>query len=78
MAEPQPEMTEIIDLAWLRLAEAIQSGKITIGAKMGVDLTTAEYIDLCKWAAVVKVKKPDNVPVPEDFILRSTKAGGKQ
>lgn len=72
MASSQIEMMEVVDIAWQRLADAIQTGKLTIGTRMGIDLTTGEYIDLCKWAAVVKVKRPDNVGVPEDFLLRPT------
>ena len=68
----QDDVAEVSELAWERLAQAIRTGAITIGARLDIPLGLSDYIEICKWAAIVKIKKPQVVTTPEDFHLSST------
>lgn len=73
----QEQLTEI---AWKLLEEAITEGTITLTGQQGAEarrLETDSIIDLVKWLTAQKVKRPDMVDPPEDFIPPNTKESGE-
>mgnify|MGYP001574358433 CR=1 FL=1 len=65
--------TELTEEAWSLIDQALKEGKMTMASGQTISLTPSEIVELVKWLSAVKIKKPDNVPVPEDFQLRATK-----
>ena len=65
--------TEMTEEAWSLIDQALREGKMTMASGQTISLTPSEIVELVKWLSAVKIKKPDNVPVPEDFMLKRTK-----
>lgn len=67
------ELSELSELAFTRISEAVRKGTITLEGKT-LELDAGEVIRVCQWLSTTKVKQPRPVSLPEDFKLkRSTK-----
>ena len=64
---------ELTEEAWSLIDQALKEGKMTMGSGQTISLTPSEYVELVKWLSGVKLKKPENVPVPDDFMPKKTK-----
>ncbi len=67
------DATELSELAWAMVDEALRSGSITLEANpKPIVLDGQELIGLIKWLATVKRNKPKFLATPEDFTPAQT------
>lgn len=59
--------------AWERINEAMQCGVMRLPSGREVSLGPKEIVDLTKWLATLKAKRPRAVSKVEDFDVRRTK-----
>ena len=58
---------ELTEIAWKLIDEALTRGKMTLESGADYELEPVDLVNLAKWLAVARAKKPKPVSIPEDF-----------
>lgn len=77
---PSHTPSELTDIAWDLIDEALTSGTMTLKNKPDnpIVLFPASIVEIAKWMATSKAKKPRLVGAPEDFALKATTGEGEE
>lgn len=77
---PSHTPAELADIAWDLIDEALTRGTMTLEGipDKPIALQTASIVEIAKWLATSKAKKPRLVGSPEDFALKSTTGEGEE
>lgn len=67
--------TVLADRAWVMIAEAFETGMMTLEDGTKVNIDSRELTQLTRWVANLKQRKPKLLTVDDDFKVAKTNGG---